>query len=329
MMKPINTKLRSINTKFWDDSYIIELTPIEKLVFLYMLTCPLTNLAGVYEISVRRISFDTGIEPAMIEKTLKKFESDRKMFYQDGFILIFNHLKNQSLNDNMMTNVKNTIINLPLSIKREYFNKVKPLKAFESLWKVEVEVEVESEIEGEGEKEVEVEPESEKEIFTPAPLTSNFDSPLLSYENIKPKSFNSEIDLRQSIETILNHSKINYVKGNVTTILKKIINPMYPFNNPEQSFKVFYDFSSTYLTKTTPEQKADGMKFFIGILKKKLNDEAIRLREKEYENKKRAEKEQALKDRKSFSTSKNSESAAWNGLLTGTLAKLEKGEPIN
>ena len=46
---------RMIKTKFWDDDYISYLDSVEKLLFLYCLTNPLTNIAGIYEITLKRI----------------------------------------------------------------------------------------------------------------------------------------------------------------------------------------------------------------------------------------------------------------------------------
>ena len=40
-------KFRYVNTRFWDDSYVAELSPLEKLAFLYLLTNSLTTIAGV------------------------------------------------------------------------------------------------------------------------------------------------------------------------------------------------------------------------------------------------------------------------------------------
>ena len=62
-------KQRIVNTKFWDDSYIARLTPTEKLLFLYLITNPLTNIAGVYELPVKRVAFDIGI-PAEKHKAI-------------------------------------------------------------------------------------------------------------------------------------------------------------------------------------------------------------------------------------------------------------------
>jgi len=113
-------KLRSVNTHFWDDGYIINLDPIEKLLFLYFLTNPLTNLAGIYEISIRRIAFDTGIDKEMVLKIIKRFEKDKKAYYFEGFIYLPNFQKNQRLTSTMLKNVEKTIQDLPESVKKFY-----------------------------------------------------------------------------------------------------------------------------------------------------------------------------------------------------------------
>jgi hypothetical protein len=105
-------KQRYINTKFWDDPYIVELDPSEKLLFLYFLTNPLTNIIGVYEISMRRISFDTGFDNDMILKILDRFSKDNKITYKDGWIIIKNFIKNQRQSDNKEDNINKGIKNM-------------------------------------------------------------------------------------------------------------------------------------------------------------------------------------------------------------------------
>jgi len=106
-------KQRYINTKFWDDSYIIELDPIEKLLFLYFLTNPLTNICGAYEISLKRIAFDTGIDKEMVSKILERFNKDKRMAYQQGWLVINNFIKNQSLNPKVVKGIEIGLNNAP------------------------------------------------------------------------------------------------------------------------------------------------------------------------------------------------------------------------
>lgn len=111
-------KLRSVNTKFWDDAYVIDLDPIEKLIFLYFLTNPLCNLIGIYEITLRRIAFDTGIDKDMILKILDRFDRDKKIYYKDNFIILPNFTKNQKYNANMIKGCNDRLNSLPNNIKR-------------------------------------------------------------------------------------------------------------------------------------------------------------------------------------------------------------------
>lgn len=110
-------KQRYINTHFWDDNYIINLDPIEKLLFLYFLTNPLTNISGAYEMSIRRAAFDTGIDKEMILKILARFEKSDKMIYRDGWLLIVNFVKNQSLNPKIVKGIQEAVKPCPDWIK--------------------------------------------------------------------------------------------------------------------------------------------------------------------------------------------------------------------
>jgi len=179
-MKPVNTKLRAVNTRFWEDSYILKLSDSEKLIFIYLLTNSETNLAGCYEITLEKIAFNTGIEPAKIDKILKKLEQDNKIRYVKEFIIIKNFLKHQKINKSMATNIDKTISQLPEEIKQAYLEFVKPeiyldtlstpcqhpVDTLSTLCQQSVDNlrQIESEVESEIENEIEIEIESEGEI---------------------------------------------------------------------------------------------------------------------------------------------------------------------
>ncbi len=111
------SKNRVINTKFWDDGYIINLDPVEKLLFLYLLTNPLTSICGIYEINLRRIAFDTGIDSEMVSKILSRFSKDKRVFYIGGWVVIKNFIKNQVLNPSVKQGIKREFRDIPTSIK--------------------------------------------------------------------------------------------------------------------------------------------------------------------------------------------------------------------
>jgi len=113
-------KQRYINTRFWEDNYIFNLDPTEKLLFMYFLTSPLTSICGIYEISTRRIAFDTGIDSLMVEKIIKRFSDDGKMHYHKGYIYIVNFISHQSLNPKIKRGIEKALEEIPSDIL-EYF----------------------------------------------------------------------------------------------------------------------------------------------------------------------------------------------------------------
>ena len=118
-------KQRMVNDSFWTDTYIEDLDPSEKLIFLYLLTNPLCNIAWIYEIKIKRIAYETWFDKDMVEKILNRFVRDGKILKVDDWILLKNFWKNQSTNPNVLKGMQRIIDELP--------EKVKALKGFESL----------------------------------------------------------------------------------------------------------------------------------------------------------------------------------------------------
>lgn len=153
-------KKRYINTKFWDDGYIVRLKPLEKYLFLYFLTNSLTELCGVYEISVERISFDVRMLPEDVEEILEKFEKDKKIVYKLGWIFIKNFTEHQSYNENMMKGAKRSYEQIPKEIKEAFRTLPNPSECF-------------GKPEPEPEPELELKPEPESNSNAPAGATKS------------------------------------------------------------------------------------------------------------------------------------------------------------
>lgn len=160
-----NDKKRMISTHFWNDNFTAELDPIEKLLFLYILTNDQTNMLGIYELPIRRIAFDTGIDKDMILKIMQRYKDAEKAEYLDGYVIIYNFCKHQSYNKNMISSAIQTANDLPDNIKASegYLRVVQGFethaqglktldKGFEIYTKeIEIEKEIEKEIEIQGE----------------------------------------------------------------------------------------------------------------------------------------------------------------------------------
>lgn len=112
---------RMINTKFWDDNYISELEPLEKLLFLYFLTNTSTTICGIYEIPLKKIIIDTGVEKEGIKKIMEKFSSDKKIFYKEGWICLKNFIKHQNYQSpKVAQGIKNELLCVPDTILKSF-----------------------------------------------------------------------------------------------------------------------------------------------------------------------------------------------------------------
>jgi len=157
------SKLRSVSTAFWSDPFIEDLTPSEKLLFLYLITNDKTNMLGIYEVSIKKISFDTGLNKEVIDKALKEFERLSKVKYVKNHIILVNFMKHQNYNTNMKKSAIDIYNDLPNELKDNdlIISKDNPIKGFESLlnhYGMVSKYEVEDEIELEEEKENNIEP---------------------------------------------------------------------------------------------------------------------------------------------------------------------------
>ena len=105
---------RYIDTSFWDDTWVQELDPSEKLLYIYLLTNPLTNIAGVMELTIKRICFDTGFNADTVTRILGKFEDARKVFKYNNYIIIRNFPKHQQIeNDRILKGIASILSKLP------------------------------------------------------------------------------------------------------------------------------------------------------------------------------------------------------------------------
>jgi hypothetical protein len=106
-------KQRYVNTKFWTDGYISDLDPIEKLLFLYFLTNQQTDISGVYEVPLKTVATDTGIDKEMVVKVLNRFERDGKMKYENGWLVIKNFIKHQAENPKIIKGIEISMTKCP------------------------------------------------------------------------------------------------------------------------------------------------------------------------------------------------------------------------
>jgi len=84
-------KTRIVHTKVWSDDWFSGLCQTTRFLFLYLITNESIGLSGIYEISDRKIMFDTGLSKAELEESKKKL-SEKVDFYK-GWVKIKNSKK--------------------------------------------------------------------------------------------------------------------------------------------------------------------------------------------------------------------------------------------
>jgi|ETNvirnome_2_300_1030623.scaffolds.fasta_scaffold01903_7 hypothetical protein len=109
---------RYISTSFWDDEWVQNLHPEAKLFYIYLLTNSLTNIAGIYKITDRRISFDTAISEEAIQAYWIEFGEDGKVIREGEWIIIPRWPKHQRVKerDNIRIGIDTILRELPEGI---------------------------------------------------------------------------------------------------------------------------------------------------------------------------------------------------------------------
>jgi hypothetical protein len=72
---------RQVQTSFWQDDFVLNLTPEEKYFYLFLLTNSKTKQCGIYQLPVQVIVFETGYNQETVEKLLHRFIDYGKIIY--------------------------------------------------------------------------------------------------------------------------------------------------------------------------------------------------------------------------------------------------------
>ena len=105
---------RQFHTQFWKDEWLIDLEPLERYLFSYLFTNDLSSISGIYKLPLRVIQNETGLDKDFIITSLAKFQSAKKLFYQDGVVWIVNMRKyHKNASPRTMTKVNGDVGEIP------------------------------------------------------------------------------------------------------------------------------------------------------------------------------------------------------------------------
>ncbi|MEH6848745.1 DnaD domain-containing protein [Bacillus pseudomycoides] len=72
---------RNVQVDFWQDDFVLELTPEERYFYIYLLTCSKTTQCGIYSLPKRLAEMETGYNRETVEKLLQRFIDYGKIVY--------------------------------------------------------------------------------------------------------------------------------------------------------------------------------------------------------------------------------------------------------
>ncbi len=74
---------RQIHISFWQDEFVLNLTPEEKYFYIYLMTNSKTSQCGVYQIPKKVMELETGYNRETIDKLLNRFIEYKKIEYNE------------------------------------------------------------------------------------------------------------------------------------------------------------------------------------------------------------------------------------------------------
>lgn len=84
--------MRSIDTRFWADGWIRKLNPLDRYLFLYLLTNDKTSWCGIYELDLGMMAYECGLDERDLERSLLPRLAP-KVIYVEGWVYIPNFPK--------------------------------------------------------------------------------------------------------------------------------------------------------------------------------------------------------------------------------------------
>jgi hypothetical protein len=144
-------------------------------LFIYLFSNECTSIAGIYELPLRVIEFETGLDRNSIVEILARFSKAGKAHYQDGIVWVVNLRKyNETSSPKVRVRIERDIASIPdCELKRRY------IQYHNGMDRVSI-PELETESEHEHEHEIEKEKETEKEHDTTPQAAQGANAPLTS-----------------------------------------------------------------------------------------------------------------------------------------------------
>lgn len=89
-------KTRIIQTRFYDDEFIVDCDLFSQHLYMYLLTCQYINLCGIFQLSLKKVQFESKLSEEQLLLALETLSKGGKAFYHRGWFFIPNAIKNNN-----------------------------------------------------------------------------------------------------------------------------------------------------------------------------------------------------------------------------------------
>ena len=116
---------RQVYITFWQDEFILELTPEEKYFYLYLMTNSKTSQCGIYQLPIKVMEMELGYNRDTIIKLIERFEQYGKIAYDESTkeVALVNWLKFNPINNiNIQKCVEKELQGIKSDFLKEKYN---------------------------------------------------------------------------------------------------------------------------------------------------------------------------------------------------------------
>ncbi|MBC2239793.1 DnaD domain-containing protein [Listeria booriae] len=243
---------RQVHVSFWQDPFVLDLTPEEKYFYIYLMTNSKTNQIGIYEIPKKIMEIELGYSIDRVSILLKKFISYKKILFSESKneLMLLNWCKyNWSSSPKVISLVNKELKNVKtLAFARSYVEQVKSLGhktdslSIEYLYSMDTESQEELELKEELEEELsqeEKEKSSSFDIHTFFQTSICQENPIVM-EGIEKWVEDTDVEVvKKAIEIGAKNNKTSYayVDGILRNWVSRNLTTIEKVNAAEQAFE--------------------------------------------------------------------------------------------
>ena len=109
---------RMVDCATWDDPWFEALHPKGKLFFLYLLTNPRSTSCGAFEITPRKMAFETGLTLEDVEGFLNAWAPKVQWFPEHNIVFLKNFYRRQTNSEKVRINAARIVASYPIEVRR-------------------------------------------------------------------------------------------------------------------------------------------------------------------------------------------------------------------